>query len=245
MFHGVRNLRRIWRIVRTLARHDVLSAFEPARAHAGIRIASWLLGRPLARAARTRRPGEKLAAAFQELGPAFVKLGQALSVRSDVIGEELAADLAQLQDRLPPFPSGEARKTIEAELGCELEEVFAEFDDQAVAAASIAQVHRAVTVEGDEVAVKVLRPGIEAAFNRDLDLMRWLAGLIARLHGTFDRLKPVEVVETFAETSLIEMDLRLEAAAAQELQANFEEMDGFEVPTVDWRRTARRVLTSS
>ena len=245
MFHGLRNLRRIWRIVRTLARHDALSAFEPVKAHAGIRIAIWLLGRPRIGGARSRRPGEKLSAAFQELGPAFVKLGQALSVRSDVIGEEMAADLAQLQDRLPPFPSAEARKTIEAELGCGLDEVFAEFEDEAVAAASIAQVHRAVTAQGDEVAVKVLRPGIEAAFNRDLDLIRWLAGIIARLHGTFDRLKPVEVVETFAESARIEMDLRLEAAAAQELQANFEEMDGFEVPTVDWRRTARRVLTSS
>ena len=245
MFHGLRNLRRIWRIVRTLARHDALSAFEPVKAHAGIRIAIWLLGTPRVRGARSRRPGEKLSAAFQELGPAFVKLGQALSVRSDLVGEELASDLAQLQDRLPPFPSGEARKTIEEELDCRLDEVFAEFGDEAVAAASIAQVHRAVTAEGEEVAVKVLRPGIEAAFNRDLDLIRWLAGIVARLHGTFDRLKPVEAVETFAESARIEMDLRLEAAAAQELQANFEDMDGFEVPTVDWRRTARRVLTSS
>ena len=245
MFHGLRNLQRIWRIVRTLARHDALSAFEAVKAHAGIRFALWLLGRPPVEAARSRRPGEKLSAAFQELGPAFVKLGQALSVRSDLVGEELAADLAQLQDRLPPFPSAEARKTIEAELGCKLDGIFSSFGDEAVAAASIAQVHRAVTAEGAEVAVKVLRPGIEAAFNRDLDLMRWLARIIARLHGTFDRLKPVEVVETFAETSLIEMDLRLEAAAAQELRANFEEMEGFEVPTVDWRRTGRRVLTLS
>ena len=245
MFHGLRNLRRIWRILRTLARHGALSAFEPVKAHAGIRIALWLLGRPPVGAARSRRPGEKLAAAFQELGPSFVKLGQALSVRSDLVGEEMAADLAQLQDRLPPFPSDQARETIEAELGCALTEIFAEFEDEAVAAASIAQVHRAVTAEGEEVAVKVLRPEIEAAFNRDLDLMRWLAGIIARLHHGFDRLKPVEVVETFAESALIEMDLRLEAAAAQELRANFEETDGFEVPTVDWRRTGRRVLTSS
>ena len=245
MFHLLRNLGRIWRIVRTLARHDALSAFEPVRAHATIRIALWLLGWPLVGEARSRRPGEKLAAAFQELGPSFVKLGQALSVRFDLVGEEMAADLAQLQDRLPPFASDEARKTIEAELGCALGEVFAEFADEAVAAASIAQVHRAVTVGGDVVAVKVLRPGIEAAFNRDLELMRWLAGIIARLHGTFDRLKPVAVVETFADSASIEMDLRLEAAAAQELGANFEETDGFEVPTVDWRRTGRRVLTSS
>ena len=87
--------------MRTLARHDALSAFEPVRAHATIRIALWLLGRPLVAEARSRRPGEKLAAAFQALGPSFVKLGQALSVRSDLVGEELAADLAQLQDRLP------------------------------------------------------------------------------------------------------------------------------------------------
>ena len=245
MFHGLRNLRRIWRILRTLARHDALSAFAVVRAHARVHIALRLLGMPRLQAARTRRPGERLAAAFQALGPSFVKLGQALSVRSDLVGEEVAADLAQLQDRLPPFSSAAARATIEAELGRGLDEIFAAFEDQAVAAASIAQVHRAVTTEGTEVAVKVLRPNIESAFDRDIDLMRWLARIIARLHPSLDRLKPIEVVETFAETALTEMDLRLEAAAAQELQANFEDTEGFEVPTVDWRRTGRRVLTLS
>ena len=202
-------------------------------------------GMPRFQAARTRRPGQRLAVAFQALGPTFVKLGQALSVRSDLVGEEVGADLSQLQDRLPPFSSTAARATIEAELGRTLDEIFAAFEDEAVAAASIAQVHRAVTTEGAEVAVKVLRPNIEGAFDRDIDLMRWLARIISRLHPSLDRLKPIEVVETFAETALMEMDLRLEAAAAQELQANFEDTEGFEVPTVDWRRTGRRVLTLS
>ena len=245
MFQGLRNLRRIWRILRTLARHDALSAFEAVGSHARVRLALSLLGMPRIQAARTRRRGERLAAAFQALGPSFIKLGQALSVRSDLVGDEVAADLAQLQDRLDPFPSAAARATVEAELGGKLDDFFVDFEDEAVAAASIAQVHRAVTTEGEEVAVKVLRPGIEAAFNRDIELMRWLAQIIAGLHPSLDRLKPVEVVETFAETAQIEMDLRLEAAAAQELRANFEDMDGFEVPGVDWRRTGRRVITSS
>ncbi len=245
MFDGLRNLHRIWRIVRTLARHDALSAFGPVRGHTGLTFALRVLGIPRVPASATQRPGERLAAAMIALGPAFVKLGQSLSVRSDLVGEEIAADLERLQDRLDPSPGADARATIEKELGRKLEELFSFFDEEAVAAASIAQVHRAVTTEGVEVAVKVLHPGIEAAFDRDLDLMRWLARMVSGLSQMFDRYRPVEVVETFAETALMEIDLRLEAAAAHELRANFEETEGFRVPIVDWQRTARRVLTSS
>ena len=119
---------------------------------------------------RARRPGERLAAALQELGPSFIKLGQALSTRADLLGEQVAADLAQLQDHLPAFPGAAARRIIEAELGQPIDALFTSFDDTPVAAASIAQVHFAVTTDGREVAVKVLRPGIELAFERDLDL---------------------------------------------------------------------------
>src|SRR6185369_2374308 len=139
-----------------------------------------------------------LAAAFEELGPSFVKLGQLLSTRADLLGEELAIDLASLQDRLPPFPGTEAQALIEAEFGGRLDALFSSFDPSAIAAASIAQVHFARTIEGREVAVKVLRPGIAEALARDLDLFLWLADLAERLQPALRRLKPVEVVQTLA-----------------------------------------------
>jgi ubiquinone biosynthesis protein len=189
------------------------------------------------------RIGQRLAAAFEELGPSFIKLGQLLSTRADLLGEEVTVDLASLQDRLPPFPGREARALIEAEFGCPLDTLFAAFDESAIAAASIAQVHFARTKEGAEVAVKVLRPGIAAAFARDLNLFLWLAGLGERLQPALRRLKPVEVVQTLAEVVRIEMDLRLEAAAAAELGENFAGDPNFRVPRVDWLHTGRTVLT--
>ncbi|MGH6719852.1 MAG: AarF/UbiB family protein, partial [Alphaproteobacteria bacterium] len=164
-------------------------------------------------------------------------------VRPDLVGEAMADDLAQLQDRMDPFPGRAARAAIAADLGKPVESLFAAFDDDAIAAASIAQVHLATTAEGREVAVKVLRPGIEAAFERDLDLFAWLARLAPRLDPGLARLKPAETVATLALTVRQEMDLRMEAAAAAELAENFAGEEGFRVPAVDWARTGRRVLT--
>ncbi|MGE0725769.1 MAG: 2-polyprenylphenol 6-hydroxylase, partial [Alphaproteobacteria bacterium] len=190
------------------------------------------------------RPGERLAAALRTLGPSFIKLGQALSTRADLMGEAVAADLADLRDRLPPFPAEAARRTIAADLERPVEALFASFDDVPIAAASIAQVHFAVTTDGRPVAVKVLRPRIEAEFARDLDLFRWMADVVERAVPASRRLKPREVVRTFAETVRLEMDLRFEAAAAAELAENFVGDPTFRVPAVDWQRTGRRVLTT-
>ena len=245
MIRAIRNLGRIRTILRTLARHNAVSMPGDMALPYGIRAALRVIGFPRKRGMRALRPGQRLAKALNALGPAFIKLGQALSVRSDLVGEEVASDLAMLQDRLAPFAAAAARTTVEHELGKPIEALFAEFDDEAVAAASIAQVHRAVTTEGEAVAVKVLRPDIEAAFGRDLELLRWLAEIFERSMPALRRLKPVEVVETFAESVAIEMDLRLEAAAAQELRDNFAGAEGFAVPEVDWQRTGRRVLTTS
>jgi len=244
MRRALRNLRRVWSIARTLARHDALFPLEILGAPRIFAIAIRLSGPRRIQAIKDKRPGERLALALQALGPAFIKLGQALAVRSDLVGDEISADLSGLQDRLPPFSGAVARATIEAELDRPLNQVFDTFDDEPVAAASIAQVHRAVTADGADVAVKVLRPEIEAAFGRDLDLMLWLAELAERLRPEFRRLKPVEVVHTVAKSVEIEMDLRFEAAAADELRANLADETSFRVPTVDWTRTARRVLTT-
>ena len=238
---SIRNLARLVRICLTLARHDALFPL------AAVPTAAPFLrfGHLFARRRRPVRPraGQRLAAAFNELGPSFIKLGQLLSTRADLLGEEIAVDLASLQDRLPPFTGAEARALIEAEFGCPLGALFASFDETAIAAASIAQVHFARTTDGLDVAVKVLRPGIAAAFARDLDLFLWLAGLAERLQPGLRRLKPVEVVQTLAEVVTFEMDLRLEAAASAELAENFAGDPNFRVPRVDWQRTRRTVLT--
>ena len=237
-----RNVCRLLQIVITLARYDALF---PVERLSGAMLVVRLL-RPFRRrdaALAKLRPGERLAAALQALGPSFIKLGQALSIRADLIGEEVAVDLSTLQDRLPPFPAQEARRIIAEELDHPLEKLFSSFDDKPVAAASIAQVHFAVTTEGEDVAVKVLRPGIAASFARDLDLFFWLAGIIETTQPSLRRLKPRAIVETLADSVRLEMDLRFEAAAASELAENFEGDPEFRVPLVDWTRTGGHVLT--
>jgi ubiquinone biosynthesis protein len=243
MLRAPRNILRLVAIAVTLHRYGALGPIHGLIEELGVAPALVFALRPFSRTKVPGRPGERLARAFVALGPSFIKLGQMLSTRADLVGEAIAADLSELQDRLEPFPSSEARRTIAEELGQPVEFLFTEFAEDPVSAASIAQVHFATTPDGREVAVKVLRPGIEAAFARDLDLMFWVAGLIERSEPRLKRLKPWAVVRTFEETVRLEMDLRLEAAAAAELAQNFAGDDSYHVPAVDWTRTARRVLT--
>src|SRR5581483_3285320 len=240
LFRAFRNLARLARIAAILARYDALPAV------AGLLALPTMLhpARLIPRRRQGARPGERLAEAFTRIGPAFIKLGQALATRADLLGDEIAADLTRLQDRLPPFPGSEARQLIEAEFGQKLDALFSRFDDAPVAAASIAQVHFARTSDGRDVAVKVLRPGIDRAFARDLDLLFWLARIIERTQPGLRRLKPVEIVRTLAQSVQLEMDLRFEAAAASELAENFAGDADFRVPRVDWARTGRTVLTT-
>ncbi len=230
---------RLLSIARTLARHDALAPLEEL----GIAPLPVTLARMLSRRQAEGRPGQKLARALTELGPAFIKLGQFLSTRSDLLGEQVAADLSDLQDRLSPFSGAKAKAIVAEELGAPLDELFQSFEETPVSAASIAQVHLAVTSEGEEVAIKVLRPGIERAFKRDLDLMWGLAEVVETTQPALRRLKPVQAVSLFAEQTLLEMDLRMEAAAASELAQNFAGDPDYRLPAVDWQRTSRRVLT--
>ena len=239
MIGSIVSVARLIGIARTFARHDALFPLERMGVvRPVVAIAKFMSRRDVA-----GRPGERLSAALEELGPTFIKLGQALSVRPDLVGEDIADDLATLQDRLPPFPGYTARRTIEEELAEPVDSLFAQFDDTPVAAASIAQVHFAETHDGDLVAVKVLRPGIEARFRQDIELFLWLARLIERTRPALRRLRPLEVVRTFEASVNIEMDLRLEAAAASELRENTENDSGFRVPRIDWVRTGRKVMT--
>jgi len=243
VFRSIKNLYRLIGITRTLARYDAMFPLEKLDLPDwSVRGLSLLSGRSSKKHA-DKRPGERLAMALQEQGPSFIKFGQSLSTRSDLVGEEVAEDLAELRDRLPPFSAAAARDTIEKEFDQPLDALFGSFDDEPVAAASIAQVHFATTSTGEEVAVKILRPGIEEAFHRDLDLFYWMAETIEALQPGFRRLRPVEVVRTFADSVDLEMDLRLEAAAASELSDAFEHDPDFGVPQIDWNLTQRRVMT--
>jgi ubiquinone biosynthesis protein len=242
------NLLRLARAGLVLAQHGVRFVPQGVPVPWPLRLAraaTW----PIRVLAWPFRAGEskeaRVSAALTRLGPSYVKLGQFLATRADVIGPELARDLSSLQDRMAPFSQAEARAAIEAALGGRVEDHFVEFGPP-VAAASIAQVHKAVVIENGqrrEVAVKVLRPNVERRFKRDLDSYFFAARMIERFHAPTRRLKPVAVVETLARTTEIEMDLRLEAAAISEMAENIKGDTGFRVPTVDWKRTSKRVLT--
>lgn len=189
---------------------------------------------------------QRLVEALTRLGPTYIKLGQFLATRPDIIGKELARDLSALQDRLPPFGQQQAEAEIARQLGKPASEVFIEFGPP-IAAASIAQVHKARLKNGEkeqEVAVKILRPGIEQRFAKDQAAYRFAARVIEWLSKPARRLKPLEVVKTLDRTMAIELDLRLEAAALSELAENTKDDEKFRTPTPEWALTTQRVLTT-
>ena len=232
----------LWRLLkwgRTLARHGALRGIEEDP----------LTPPPVKRLARIARFGARIppvpeyAAALVAIGPAAIKLGQALSTRPDLVGERAAENLSKLQDDLPPAPFAAIKRTIEQSFGASIESLFSEFEEVPVGAASIAQVHRAVTTEGREVAVKVLRPGIEEELGRAIETYEWAAAHAERYGGELQRLRPRLVVAQFKQWTARELDLQREAASASELRENMIAEPGYYVPDIDWRRTARRVLT--
>jgi len=239
----LRNAARLLRAARILGRHDALIPHEyKDRVPGSLRFVAWWFG-PASKADTGLPPGERLAAAFQQIGPSAIKLGQLVATRPDVLGPEITRGLEALQDRLPPFPESQARAAIAADLGKPVEALFAELGP-AVAAASIAQVHKATTTDGAQVAVKVLRPGIEEQFARDFDAFRFAAAAGERFSAEARRLRLVALVETLAASVALELDLRMEAAAAAELANNMRDDKDFRVPAVDWSRTAGRTLTT-
>ena len=244
MLRNFRNTRRLFSIARILAQEDALFLIDDLEISPVLSIVC----RVFTSKKRNKRKGERLSAAIERLGATFIKLGQALSTRSDLIGEEIAADLAGLRDKLPAFPTPIAREIIEEDLGAKIADLFSEFADEPTAAASIAQVHKAVTKDGKTVAVKILRPEIEQAFARDIELFFWIAEIAEKRVHSWRRLKLVQVVQTFKETVFFELDLRFEAAAASEMADNIakhaaQNVSGLSVPAVFWNLTSRRVLT--
>ena len=240
MRSSLKNIRQLITVLRIFARHDALFPFEAIDFYPIIIKFVKLFHRKNP----TKRPGERLVSALSEAGPSFIKLGQTISTRSDIFGEQLTHDLSSLQDQLPPFSFKKVQETIASELEGEISNLFKSFSNKPVAAASIAQVHFATTNEGKEVAVKVLRPNIEESFYKDLDLFTWLAQIIEKSRPEYKRLKLSEVIKTIENSMKIEMDLRLEAAAASELYDNFKNDLDFIIPKIDWTLTSRRVMTA-
>ncbi len=244
----MRGPHNIWRLIRTLATLErtgaigvVLEAFSaPPR----IRVVARVLGWPFKPLGLQGDPALPPATrALTALGPAYIKLGQILSTRPDIVGDELAVQLKYLQDQLPPFPIEVAKKMIQAELQVPVDQVFLEFSEP-VAAASIAQVHKARLADGGrEAAVKVLRPGIERAFAKDLDAFYLAAQAIEFLSPATRRLRPLDVIRHFEGVVKGELDFRLESSAAAEFAANTKDDAGFQVPSIIWNLSGRSVMT--
>ena len=242
---GPHNILRLIRTGATLERTGALKLILDAyQAPWGLRIAAKIIGWPFQWMGYKGDPSMPPATrALSALGPAYIKFGQILSTRPDVVGDDLAGQLRVLQDKLPPFPMEEARSMIESELEQPLENVFSEFS-LPVAAASIAQVHRAKLVSsGADVAVKVLRPGIERAFQRDIDAFYFAARMVEILAPGVRRLRPLEVIAHFEGVVMGELDLRLESSAAGEFATNTEGDAGFQLPKVNWNLSGKNVMT--
>ena len=230
---------RLLRWGRVLARHGALRLIEegsntPAPVRRLCRLARFGARQP-------RVPD--YAAAFRAIGPAAIKLGQTLATRPDIVGEEAARNLLILQDNLPPVSFDLVRAEIESSFGAPLDKLFASIETDPVGSASIAQVYRAVTTDGRQVAVKVLRPGIREKFARDLETYEWAAAHLEGLGGEAARLRPRAVIANLKRWTARELDLRREAASASELSDSMKAHEGYRVPFIDWDRTNGRVLT--
>ena len=191
-----------------------------------------------------KNAGETLCIALQKLGPVFIKFGQALSTRSDLLGPDIARGLVLLQDSLPAFSSQLAKEIIKIETGRELEEIFSVFDEEPVAAASVAQVHKAKLIDGRDVAVKILRPNIRKKMSADIAVFAALAVIMEFLAPRLKRLRLVIAVEQFKQLSELELDMRMEAAAGCKLRDNIALDDGIRVPWIEHNLTSENILVS-
>jgi ubiquinone biosynthesis protein len=237
----IRRAFRLASIMLTLARYrldEMVVGMPPLKLARLVRLLPW--GR---RHVRGLPHGERLRLALQELGPIYVKFGQILSTRRDLLPPDIADELALLQDAVPPFPGDEAHRIIEEELGAPIDALFAEFDHDALASASIAQVHAARLKTGESVVVKVVRPGIERQIERDLELLKAMARLVRRHHPEGDRIRPDDIVAEFQRVISRELDMQSEGANASLLRRNFEDSHELYIPAIHWSHSAKQVLT--
>ena len=238
---ALRHILRLVTINVVLVRHGLDEIVLRTHLLRPIRFVLYLLPWNWVRRAQSPR-AVRLRRALEDLGPIFVKFGQILSTRRDLLPEDIAGEFASLQDRVPPFPGETAAAIVRAEIGRPVEEIFSAFSREPLASASIAQVHAARLHDGREVVVKVVRPEIEKVIRRDVSLLRLVADLAHRYWPDARRLHPREVVAEYEKTILDELDLLREAASASQLRRNFEGSDLLHVPEVHWDYTRRRVM---
>ena len=243
---GIFHIFRAFRIITIFSRKGLLSKISksnlvPQRALNFISILNFFVGKEVS----DSEIGSTIVETLKDLGPAFVKLGQALATRPDIIGVQLATELAQLHDNMEPFSYEKIVKSIKTETGKDIEQLFKSFNKTPIAAASISQVHKAKTFENDIVAVKILRPGVEKAIFSDLKFFKWCAKFLSSLDKEVSFLRLSEAVDIFESLTKNEMDLRLEAAAANELANNFDKDERFIVPEVFWSLTSKRMLVTT
>jgi ubiquinone biosynthesis protein len=230
----LRSITRLLQIQRVLVRHGLDEIILDAHLLRPLRFAFYVSPATWFERRKGGSRAERIRLALEELGPIFVKFGQALSTRQDLLSPELADELAKLQDRVPPFPGAEARAIIEKAYGRPVAEVFEQFDETPLAAASIAQVHTARLRSGEDVVAKVVRPGVRERIERDIEVMYFIARLARDYAPEGRRLRPVEVVQEYEKTILDELDLMREAANAAQLKRNFAGSELLYVPLVHW-----------
>jgi ubiquinone biosynthesis protein len=233
---------RLLRVASVLLAWRLDELVNAAHLYRPLKLLRPLLARPRANVAALSR-GERLRMALTELGPIFVKAGQVLSTRRDLVPIDIADELSLLQDQVAPFPGSAARAIVEQQLNASTGQLYASFDETPLASASIAQVHAATLRDGRDVVVKVLRPGIDAQIARDVKLLRSLGELAQRWHPNADKIRPLDVVAEVEKMLENELDLQREGASASLLKRNFASGVDLYVPAVHWELTSARVLT--
>lgn len=238
----------IWRILYLISKYQLITRPGNLQLPIFVRLSGFLCSLLLYPKFLLIKPqkefGQRLANCFYELGAIYIKFGQTISTRPDLVGEEVAVHLRTLQDQLPPFDFSLVQKKIEKYQGKLLSDIFQEFEEKPVAAASIAQVHKAILKNNEAVAVKILRPDIKKQYQRQITILESLAGLIARYVTKVKRLKPEEILKVFRLSMEFELDLSLEAAAAAKIRDNFNGDENLIVPKIYWHYSNQKILVS-
>lgn len=246
MINFFKNLVKLLKLLRILSKHQILTHPGDIKLPYSLKVIGWAscILHPTSLIFRHKHSfGKRIVHCFCELGPIYIKFGQTLSTRPDLIGNEIAENLKIMQDRLPSFDSQIARKIIEDRFKAKIEDIFDEFNDTPVAAASIAQVHKARLKSGEEVAVKILRPGIKQRYESDICFLEYSASISYFLCKKIKRLKLKEVMAVFRRSMKFELDLRTEAAAASRIHDNFIGDDTLRIPKIHWPITSHDIIT--